>query len=381
VTKRLLPLDGLRGIAVLLVIIWHYGRMYAPEPGSFGDYVMAFVRMSWSGVDLFFVLSGFLIGGILIDNRTASNLWQVFYLRRSLRILPLYTAILFSFFCLLWFGANLPWLLGNPLPLFSYATFTQNFAAGAENSFGANYMVPTWSLAVEEQFYFVLPFVVRFTPVKYLVLVLMALIMIAPLSRLIIYHWYSKDHLIAVYVLTICRADALLLGVICAIVFRSRRAMQFLNDNIFLLRLAGVVSLICLVSVAGLELSRRMMLGGYTVVAVFYSVVLLTSLADVKGPLHWIATRSPLRRLGAVAYGVYLIHMIILGLAHSFILGHDPELRTTSEFFTSSFALVLTLAIAQISFSLFEKHLTSLGHRTSFEGEKAVSPVPAIQAT
>lgn len=88
--KRVPALDGLRGLAILSVLIWHYSHFYEPPAGSFGAFALSFFKTTWSGVDLFFVLSGFLIGGILIDNRTAGNLWKVFYIRRTLRIFPLY---------------------------------------------------------------------------------------------------------------------------------------------------------------------------------------------------------------------------------------------------------------------------------------------------
>lgn len=75
-TSHIPQLDGIRGIAIALVIIWHYGSFFVTEPGSWGHAIQSTVRMSWSGVDLFFVLSGFLIGGILMDSREATNFWS-----------------------------------------------------------------------------------------------------------------------------------------------------------------------------------------------------------------------------------------------------------------------------------------------------------------
>jgi len=90
-------LDGLRGLAILLVLIWHYGNFIEVDKGSLGYDALAMFRMSWTGVDLFFVLSGFLIGGILIDNRQSENYWTTFYVRRVCRIFPLYFAVLLAF--------------------------------------------------------------------------------------------------------------------------------------------------------------------------------------------------------------------------------------------------------------------------------------------
>ena len=116
-------LDGLRGIAILLVLIYHYiVDILVVEPGSTGAFLLTCVRLSWSGVDLFFVLSGFLIGGILIDNRLSQNYFKAFYVRRICRIFPLYFFWLFLFCGLLlaahflFLPVNLPWLLADPLP-------------------------------------------------------------------------------------------------------------------------------------------------------------------------------------------------------------------------------------------------------------------------
>ena len=108
--KRVPALDGLRGLAILSVLIWHYSNFYEPAAGSFSASVLSLFKTTWSGVDLFFVLSGFLIGGILIDNRTAANLWETFYIRRALRILPLYFLVFFSFVFLVGLNVTLPWL-------------------------------------------------------------------------------------------------------------------------------------------------------------------------------------------------------------------------------------------------------------------------------
>ena len=124
--------------------------------------------MMWSGVDLFFVLSGFLITGILRDQRSSSRYWRTFYLRRACRVLPLYAILLGGFALAIAFGAsNVPglwWLFYTPMPLWSYATFTQNFFMAVAGGTGANWMGVSWSLAVEEQFYLVLPLVVYLLP-------------------------------------------------------------------------------------------------------------------------------------------------------------------------------------------------------------------------
>ena len=93
-SPRMPELDGLRGAAILLVLIWHFWAGLAqPATGSIAALLAWPFHFAWSGVDLFFVLSGFLIGGILIDQRSATNYFRIFYFRRACRILPLYYTI------------------------------------------------------------------------------------------------------------------------------------------------------------------------------------------------------------------------------------------------------------------------------------------------
>src|SRR5712692_8308881 len=130
-TSRIPELDGLRGIAIGMVIIWHYfSTVVQTRPGSPLSYFEEATRITWSGVDLFFVLSGFLIGGILLDNREAPGYFKAFYARRVCRIFPLYYACL-ALFAVAWLlalplGRNpgLDWLLARPMPAWSYVTFT-----------------------------------------------------------------------------------------------------------------------------------------------------------------------------------------------------------------------------------------------------------------
>jgi peptidoglycan/LPS O-acetylase OafA/YrhL len=262
---RMPELDGLRGIAIFLVLIWHYALgTFVLEPGSTAAYALACLRLTWSGVDLFFVLSGFLIGGILIDNQKSNNYFKVFYARRVCRIFPLYFYWLLLFCGLLFtahllFLPNLAWLLADPvkmaanpanlelppdpLPLWSYATFSQNFLMTYRNTMGPNWMGITWSLAVEEQFYCALPFIIRYLEPRKLPWFLVGFILAAPLLRVSLSFSFSSGPL-AAYVLTPCRADALLLGALCAWVVRQQQIAQLLADHTKALYAAFVILLL-----------------------------------------------------------------------------------------------------------------------------------------
>jgi len=151
--KRISQLDGVRGVAILLVLVYHYFTcQIVAEPGTLLSYLNRATSLTWSGVDLFFVLSGFLIAGILLDHRDTANYFRVFYLRRACRILPLHVLLLGLFVCFLAtpmaVSPRFEWVFGQPFPLVSYATFTQNILMGIRGDFGPHWLGVTWSLAV-----------------------------------------------------------------------------------------------------------------------------------------------------------------------------------------------------------------------------------------
>src|SRR5579863_2282559 len=162
--SRVPSLDGIRGFAILLVMLWH--GLFVPLSNlpnhPVAERLIGLGRLSWSGVDLFFVLSGFLIGGILLDASASTSYFSTFYIRRAHRILPLYAAVVS---CVLiaprLFGGWNHWA-SNQISVGYYATFLQNFWMAKNNLFGSNVLGVTWSLAVEEQFYLSLPIAIRY---------------------------------------------------------------------------------------------------------------------------------------------------------------------------------------------------------------------------
>ena len=166
-TTRIPELDGIRGnIAIGPVFLAHF-LMISSRPGSALAYALVPLRLTWSGVDLFFVLSGFLIGGILLDAREAANYFQVFYRRRFFRIIPIYAVLLSVVVFTMYLAsagqiAKYDAVLSGPLPWPYYPFFLQNIGMSVHNSWGNFPLGVTWSLAIEEQFYLTLPLLVRF---------------------------------------------------------------------------------------------------------------------------------------------------------------------------------------------------------------------------
>ena len=205
---RVKELDGLRAIAILSVVMWHYLGA-GDGPSSTPWRIFIFGR---TGVDLFFVLSGYLITSILLANRGSSNYFQAFYGRRSFRILPIY----FGMVAIYLVGRQLSVaraLFDGTLPWWSYLIGLQNFWMATEQTYGAYWLGGTWSLAIEEQFYLIFPLVIYFAPLRILPRLLVALLVLCPLGRMIAYGLGDRY---GYYVLMPLRADILAMGALIA---------------------------------------------------------------------------------------------------------------------------------------------------------------------
>lgn len=373
---RYQQLDGIRGIAILLVLIWHYvTSKLDPQASPLVNFATALLGMTWSGVDLFFVLSGFLIGGILLDNQAAPYYFKAFYIRRICRIFPLYFAW-FLLFVAINLGATafvssgpLRFIFQYPLPLWSYATFTQNFIMALANTLGPDWLGITWSLAIEEQFYLILPPLIRFTPAQKLPFVLVTMIVAAPILRMILI--YIPPHsTFPNYVLMPCRADTLLLGVLSAYLIRQENVVQYLRDHIKNLYVALGVLLagaILLTFFAPSFQELAVSSYGYTWLALLYSCFILIAMTEKEGIVSQLTKTPWLCKLGLLAYGVYMFHQAINGLAHALVLSQFPQLQTMDDAFVTTGALVVTILIAYCSWNMFEKRIVAIGHTVNYK--------------
>lgn len=368
---RVPELDGVRGLAILLVVVWHYvGFPLQAESGFLATVGARALRLTGSGVDLFFVLSGFLIGGILFDQRESPGYFKAFYVRRFCRIFPLYFAWLGIFYLLL---AVVPAvahspvlgpLFRDPLPAWSYASFTQNLVMARQETLGPEWLGITWSLAVEEQFYLLLPFMVRFIAPLRLTIFVSTLALAAPVFRVL-----AEDHSgYAGMVLMPCRADALLLGVLCAWAMRREktRELLFKSRSAFYLILSMLLTVLAVFCSLPARFERSPYLP--SVLAVLYTAFLLLAVTERRGPVTWLVRQRWLRGLGILAYGVYLIHQAVNGLSHGIILGRSPEIGSWSGLAVTLLALGITLGIAALSWLKFEKPLVNLGHTVRYGG-------------
>jgi len=328
----------------------------------------ASLRLAWSGVDLFFVLSGFLIGGILIDNRESVSFFKTFYVRRVLRIFPLYfiSIILFATIVSMnvtGYGQGFEWLFADPLPLWSYATFTQNIVMAVESNFGPYWIGVSWSLAIEEQFYLLLPLLIRITPPRHLAGIVLGCILIAPILRIIAYYTLGN---LGGFFLFPCRMDALFLGVLGAWVLRSpywsgrlrdsRRALQFLT--VFL----GVGILQFMLLNAGI-MSRLMNTIGFTWIALFYLCVVLLAVDARSRWWQSLLSCMPLRAMGLGCFSLYLFHQPVIGVISALWHGSEPRLGDSTDLLVLTTSIVTLLGVAWLCWIAVERPCIRFGHR------------------
>ncbi len=359
--KRVPELDGVRGLAILLVVLYHYVAVPIPANASAGYlFVRQVFSKGWSGVDLFFVLSGFLIAGILIDHRAAANYYAVFYIRRVSRIFPLYYFLLALFLALQagqphwrWFSAN---LLANALPLAPYFLYLQNFAMAARGGFGNEFLAMTWSLAVEEQFYLFLPWLVRRSSPQSLPLNALFLIGLPTILRLTL----GGDGQYYGFVLAPWRLDSLFMGVLLAVIIRAPNVFDVLKNH----RRWGQWLWVGLLILVGYWSMTETLgaLNHFFVFGLFYALTIFLALAEPGG---WFArvTRHPaLTQLGLIAYGVYIFHQLVNGLLHDLVFKMPPRLYNFPTLFITLLAFSFTCLLAWCSYHFFEKRFIAWGH-------------------
>jgi len=364
VSGRIRELDGVRGFAILMVLVWHYVQGGIPA-GSAVEFavVKQVLGSTWSGVDLFFVLSGFLIAGILIDNKGRDNYFKTFYIRRACRIFPLYYLNLLLFTALsalaLYQYAPLARLLQvTAVPEWSYWVFFQNVFMGEYNSFGPEWLSVTWSLAVEEQFYLVLPLIVFIVPVPRLPYVFLGFIFMAVLLRATIPGFGA-------YINMPWRADSLMIGALLAYLVREPGFIKLVTGNKGRRRVYGVFGvLLAGALLANFSTQRPFNLTfTYIWLACLYASLVLILLINREGWLAGLFRNRVLMWLGGISYAVYLLHQIVSIFLHGLLLGLAPVVTHWQGALVTLLALGVTLLLAQLSYVIIERRFMQFGHR------------------
>lgn len=358
-------LDGIRGLAILMVLGFHYGwDFFHTTPGSFWAYLLVPLRLMWSGVDLFFVLSGFLIVGILLRTRNDPGYFRIFYGRRACRILPLYVVMGLLFLAGIWLHQTdrlyAPMLFEHVQGWTWSVLFLQNFMLAAQTPGQINFLGPTWSLAVEEQMYLALPlliFALRIAHYRTLWL-FVSMFMLAALFRYGLSIENAERQ--AVYIaslLPMTRMDAFAAGGLLAWAWQAgwlREGRMF--GAAFFLFLAGLVGMAVLAwkNVFGVQLYLP-------IIAAYAGLIALALCAPAGFFLRSFLRLEVLRWFGKVSYGLYLMHIPVLGICLVWFGYPELELVGPKPQWITLTALAILLPLAQLSHRYFERPLLSWG--------------------
>jgi peptidoglycan/LPS O-acetylase OafA/YrhL len=330
-------LDGLRGLAILLVVLYHCHEKLNGTPLSI------FAKWGWVGVNLFFVLSGFLITGIVLDSRRKSpstrQFFRDFYVRRTLRIWPVYLLVLFLVYVGLPFLFGVPWLIqAKTAPWLYYALLVQNlFMISLPGTLG-----PTWSLGIEEQYYLLWAPLARLFPPLGLLILLLGVIVASPFLRILLAGVVSRTH-------TLIHLDGIALGSLLAVALHTIPLLQSTWRKIgpfFIVLGGGGIFYTYRNFSAALDTAVAMLFAGLLLAAISFSGDrgLYTSIWK----LRW------LRFYGRVSYGLYMTHIltfVVLGNFDRFMERYGIGGNLTIVFVR----LLLSTAVAASIWYGFEK--------------------------
>ncbi len=351
-----------------MVLCYHFGPHIVRAQSPF-HILHRLPQLTWAGVDLFFVLSGFLISGILLDSRQSPRYFKVFYARRVFRIFPLYYLVLCAYICALAICGNRTAELGrlfeNPISPWAYLLYFQNFAMTAAGNFGPIWLAGTWSLAVEEQFYLTLPVMIRKLTPRFLGWCVLASFLGAPILRAVIQKFRFVDSMGGHVLLPSC-IDSLAAGVLITMLLRYRyRWIAGEERRIRLAVMAFVLTWIAYEYIPNPQAIRLAFIV-HTGNAIAFAGILLVVLLSPRNPLSRFLSTPAMRELGNMAYSTYLFHPILLCIVFRVIKGRDPLLRDAGDLPVVGAALISTLILSWLSWQFFEKPLIRRGHQYQY---------------
>ncbi|WP_321282186.1 acyltransferase [Marinifilum fragile] len=369
-TNRLHGLDHLRAIAIILVMIFHYGR-------GIPDWLEPIKRIGWTGVDLFFVLSGYLIGFQLLKEFKGSSKINLkrFYMKRLFRIVPAYLAILVLYYSLgsLREGSGLP-------PLWKFLTFTQNYGLDSQTQKSFSH---AWSLCVEEQFYLLMPIsIILFFQTRLQKLapyLMLALIGIGILLR--IYNWNEfvqpfiengsrrlmvQGLLEKVYYPSHNRMDGLIVGVLIASIFNFKPDCQtFLSKYGNLSLLLGLVLFLLAYQICESILSFEAMVYGLPLISLAYGFIVMGAISPTS-ILYKLKSRFTFV-MATLSYAIYLSHKQVYHFVKVLVTDIDNEFIQQNVFWI---CLILAVIGGLILHLFIEKPFLRLRDQLLIGSEK-----------
>ena len=364
---HILALDGLRGIAILLVVACHFVSNLRIDADGPAYILVAIGHAGWAGVDLFFVLSGFLIAGILVDARGSKSYFKAFYVRRALRILPAYYGFLFAIFVLLpllHLGAGDNYMLARQHQGWYWLHLTNVMMALDElTSRGPYPSTLFWSLAVEEQFYFIWPAIVALCTTRTLRKVCIAGVLLCIVLRIV--GGLSGIPGLTLSVLPITRGDTLFAGGILALEYRRGTLERYVGIARLAAPAAAVVLIGLTIMYGQLDyLDRGTAMFGSIAIMVLGASAVVIGISSKDSRYARVLRSEFLRFFGRYSYAIYIVHTAVLAA-----LNHYRPFASLSTL--GGFALPaqtiwalayvgLSTGIAMASWHLVEKHFLRL---------------------
>ena len=381
--KHIAALDGVRGVAVLYVVALHYGGG-ASSSSHTGRLVGKFCHFGWSGVSLFFVLSGFLITGILWDGKHKGGWIKNFYGRRLLRIFPLYYGCLLLIL-IVGFAQGIAGPVARKLiPFFLYLQNVPQLNAVANN-------VPTplppfhfWSLAVEEQFYLIWPFLLgRMTTRRGVQILAIAVFVASLVGRFAVAAHLSPAALSIYSGWLPYRSGEIAAGAFLAMCYRGpewNAVRKYARPGLALCFCFVVVFFFRNQSLLGSALTFSF---GLAAATLFYACLLARSLGS--GLTRRVMENAGLRWFGKYSYGIYVYHILLGGVFEALMLRWTAHLQPSlGAIVVRAGMLALSLAVAWLSFQYFESPIMRLNRYFTGGGSSAPAtstPAPSTGAT
>lgn len=353
-------LDGLRGIAILMVLCYHYFQ------NTF------FCDLGWSGVDLFFVLSGFLITSRLLPNINQNKSIQHFYRNRFLRIVPLYFGFLIIFFIGWFVFTSKETQVANPFYTghwWQFFIFIQNWIFIYDTTPTARHLMHLWSVATEEQFYLLFPvFILLIRQRKKLLLAAVTVMLLAATGRCLFFYLskYSVDYE-AVYFNTFFRIDSFAGGILLYLLLEKNTIS--LNRNKANYYWADIMVLLMAIPVLILRSPEKhsefFSTVGYTFIALIYTWLLFITISGRSRLIDTVTTSKFLRYTGKISYGIYIFHyplfqfgfVLVNKIYHLLHISADTSLLAISNAFI---CIPLTFLISHLSYTYFESRFLKL---------------------
>jgi peptidoglycan/LPS O-acetylase OafA/YrhL len=341
--------DGLRGIAILAVVLYHC------LPRLHGTVLERFVAWGWSGVSLFFVLSGFLITGVILDSASSPRFYANFFARRLLRTWPVYLLLLFLyyfFFPVLFSGYR--WMLHGiaAAPWLYLLLFVQNlWPVLLPGAIG-----PTWALAIEQQFYVFWAPIAHRLPPRWLLISAAAMLATSPLVRLFYGHRFTPTN-------TLIHLDGLAVGCLIAIALRlldwSPGAWQWVARAALAVGASGIVLMLH----HGSAFTD-------TLLAIGFGGMLLAALLGQLGPRPTFFCRAltlgPLLFVGRISYGLYVTHILVFSVLGGYVDKPLDRFGIPGNLAIVAIRLAASIAVAALIWIRFEKPVLRLKRHFDF---------------